>query len=784
MLRRYFLFSFILLLMLPLFAKSNEIYFKFRINSQAEINKISRLISIDNIKGNVVYAYANQEELLAFNKLGYQFTALHQQNRSYQPKMAFDRSEMRDWESYPSYETYVDIMYQFAIDHPDICTVTSIGHTVEGRDILVARITDNPQQEEDEPEFFYTGQMHGDELVSFVLLLHLIDYLLSNYGTDTRVTNIVDNIDIQINPLSNPDGTYAGGNHTIWDATRYNANSVDLNRNFPDPEDGPHPDGYDWQPENIIMMNFADNNSFVMSSNFHSGAEVLNYPWDTWPRLSADDEWWQEVCHTYADTVHLHAPTNYMNGFDNGITNGFQWYTISGGRQDYMNYFHNCREMTLELSDDKFLPENELLPHWEYNRQSLLLYMEECLYGLRGIVTNNQIEPLAAKIKVLDHDNDNSEVYTDPEVGDYHRLLAPGTYSVKYDAYGYLPQTIENIEITDNNAAIQNVQLEAAPSYTISGVVRNALTNELIENAVLELIDTPIEPAVTDENGAYEIPGVYEDSYTIQVLAEGYSSLSQEILVNDQNTIFDFELYECETEDFETGDFTSYAWQFSGDTDWEIDNSTAYDGNYAAKSGDVGINQFTELTISLETTFAGQLSFFKKVSSELGYDFLEFSIDGTTLDSWSGEIDWEYNAYFIEAGVHTFSWKYTKDNSVSSGDDCGWVDHISFPPTVVVSANDNLLPVKVKLFDNYPNPFNPETIIKYQLIKREKISLNIYNVKGQLVRKLINNEEDAGIHSTIWKGKDDNGNQVSSGIYFYRMSAGENISTKKMLLLK
>ncbi|MEA2095463.1 MAG: M14 family zinc carboxypeptidase, partial [Candidatus Cloacimonadota bacterium] len=556
----------LLLLLIPLHAKSNEIYFKFQINSKEEINKISSMISIDNIIDNTVYAYANQRELSNFNQLGYSYSLIKPFQKSWESVMANSKEEMQNWDNYPTYEIYVDLMNQFAVDHPDICTVTNLGQSVEGRDILVAKISDNPDVEENEPEFFYTGQMHGNELVTFIMLLHLIDYLTENYGTNDRITNIVDNIEIHINPLANPDGTYAGGNNTVWDATRNNANSIDLNRNFPDPEDGPHPDGNEYQPENIIMMDFADERTFVLSSNLHSGAEVVNYPWDTWAQLTADDEWWQEVSHTYADTVHLHAPLGYMDEFNNGITNGFAWYTISGGRQDYMNYFMRCREMTLELSNEALLPENELIAHWEYNRQSFLLYMEECLYGIRGIVTNTSVEPLLAEITILGHDINNSEVFTDPDIGDYHRMLFPGTYDVKFNAFGYFPQTVHNVQIFDNDIVIQNIQLEGSPQFAICGVVLNAFNSDPIENATVELLNTPIDPVITNENGEYEILCVYEDSYEIQISAEGFASALEEIAVNEQSTVFDFELYESETEDFETGDFSSFSWEFTGDT--------------------------------------------------------------------------------------------------------------------------------------------------------------------------------------------------------------------------
>ena len=78
-------------------------------------------------------------------------------------------------------------------------------------------------------------------------------------------------------------------------------------------------------------MTLAETQHFVMSANTHSGSEVVNYPWDTWTKLHADDNWWQMVSHEYADLAQLNSPSGYMSGFDDGITNGAEWYIINVG---------------------------------------------------------------------------------------------------------------------------------------------------------------------------------------------------------------------------------------------------------------------------------------------------------------------------------------------------------------------------------------------------------------------------------------------------------------------
>lgn len=103
----------------------------------------------------------------------------------------------------------------------------------------------------------------------------------------------------------------------------------------------------------------------------------------------------------------------------------------------------------------------------------------------------------------------------------------------------------------------------------------------------------------------------------------------------------------------------------------------------------------------------------------------------------------------------------------------------------VVSNNEEITPVvETMLLSNFPNPFNPETSISYNLKADEQVCLEIYNLKGQKVKTLVNEKVKAGSHKVTWKGDDDNGKPVSSGVYFYRMNSGNYSSSKKMILMK
>jgi hypothetical protein len=98
--------------------------------------------------------------------------------------------------------------------------------------------------------------------------------------------------------------------------------------------------------------------------------------------------------------------------------------------------------------------------------------------------------------------------------------------------------------------------------------------------------------------------------------------------------------------------------------------------------------------------------------------------------------------------------------------------------------NNGRVPREFSLAQNFPNPFNPVTTIKYSLKENSKVSLRIYNALGQLVRTLVNENQELGVKEVQWNGLNDYGRQVSSGVYFYKLISGSDVRTKKMVFLK
>ena len=452
-----------------LMQERNEYYFTFNLSGNDDLNAIAQTISVDRVDGKVVTAYANNKEFADFQQLGYETTL--QTPPSLMEKVAMwdgsNRAEY-DWDSYPTYTAYEEMMFQFATDHPDKCEIITLGTLPSGRKIMIAHL--NNGSGEGKPKFLYTSTIHGDETTGWILMLRLIDYLLEN-PDEPEVQTVMDNIDLYIGPNTNPDGTYHAGNNNVNGATRYNANGVDMNRNYADPHGSAHPDGEEYQQETLWFMQFADENAFVMGANYHGGAEVMNYPWDNTYTLHPDDAWYQLISHEYADLTHEVNP-NYMNDFNNGITNGAQWYMIGGGRQDYMNGYAQCRELTIECSNTKLPNGNQLPNFWNINKNSIFAFMNQCLYGIHGTVTDASTgEPIEATITISGHDNTFSVVESHLPAGDFHRPIKGGTYTVSFIADGYRPHQ-ETVTVADYETVNLNVALEAGagilPDFSVS----------------------------------------------------------------------------------------------------------------------------------------------------------------------------------------------------------------------------------------------------------------------------------------------------------------------------
>ncbi len=434
-----------------------EVVLKFTKPSNISLSQLSKMISIDKVKHDTIYGYLNRREFEVFLKFGIDFIVIEPPLVQMTLKSI---GSVWNWNQYPTYSEYVSMMDSFAQTYPSLCKIINAGSSVKGHSIIFARISSDTTKIK--PAVMYSSSMHGNELGGYVMMLRFIDFLLTNYNLNSEVKTLVDSLDIWINPLANPDGAYKGGDNTVFLSTRLNADSVDLNRNFPDPVMGDHPDGNSYQPETNAMMNLMNKYHFILSANFHAGDEVVNYPWDSSPTMHPDSMWFRYISQEYADSAHTYGRPGYFTEVDpSGIIDGYAWYAVYGGRQDYMTYFHHGREVTIELDVTKMTPENELNNLWNYNYRSFLHYLEQGMYGVRGTITDSiSHNAIKAEIELIDHDNDSSVICSDSLSGKYYRLINTGTYNIRFLSPGYYIKEIQNVAVNNRQITWLDVALK------------------------------------------------------------------------------------------------------------------------------------------------------------------------------------------------------------------------------------------------------------------------------------------------------------------------------------
>ena len=217
-------------------------------------------------------------------------------------------------------------------------------------------------------------------------------------------------------------------------------------------------------------------------------------------------------------------------------------------------------------------------------------------------------------------------------------------------------------------------------------------------------------------------------------------------------------------EDWENGDFSKFEWENDPSKPWTIVTDNAYEGSYCVKSGSIGNNQSSVLKITLDVQNEGEISFYRKVSSEDGFDALYFTIDTELQGDWSGEVPWGKVSFVLPAGLHELYWSYNKDGSVSSGNDCAWIDNIVFPPAETITVTQEIVTNGVTI---YPNPNQGLFTIN---LPEADCDIVVFNSLGQQVYS----QQAKGM--TVL-----NLERLDSGMYFINLKSASAVSTLKFV---
>lgn len=292
--------------------------------------------------------------------------------------------------------------------------------------------------------------------------------------------------------------------------------------------------------------------------------------------------------------------------------------------------------------------------------------------------------------------------------------VQPGDYTVTAGKFGYVDQSLP-VTLVANQTSTLDFTLTPLPQVTVSGrIVGSDASGTGIGNAAITLAGYQNYSASSDADGYFTIANVYANqTYAYAATAPGYQNATGtalvgagdldlgDIILNDiayppsnvvateavdfSNVILTWVAPDpnaTPVETFETGDFSAFPWIQGGTAPWFVSADTFHGGSYAAQSGDISDSQNSTIETSRNVLVAGDISFWYSVSSESGWDYLKFYVDGVQLGSWSGTVDWTQAFYPLTVGVHMLKWEYSKDGSASSGSDCARIDDISFPASV------------------------------------------------------------------------------------------------------
>lgn len=360
-------------------------------------------------------------------------------------------------EEYHDYNSLKKLLETFHASFRNISKLTSIGKSVENRDLLAFQITDNIETvEPGEPSVKLVANTHGDEALSREILLNLIYHLLINYGVDEKITQLVNNANIYIIPSANPDGfeRIKSENFKCDLDLGLNLNEIDIEYNFPSILDTNLTLDTMFmgrESETVSLMNLILEKNFVLSGNLRQSVpQKLN--------LNKENNLFEHLKNRF---MTIKSISN-----DSAVCSGAKLNKTGGSMQEFNYYFSNSFEVDLNLACCKFPAAEKIKTEWENSREALIDFISQVHMGIKGFVTDlsdssvlnekgiygTPIQNAVINVHNKDH-NVTVNVY-----GDYWRLLLPGTYKVTVSANGFKSET-KTVEVVKNQVSVLNFTL-------------------------------------------------------------------------------------------------------------------------------------------------------------------------------------------------------------------------------------------------------------------------------------------------------------------------------------
>jgi carboxypeptidase T len=753
-------------------------------------------IEFDHYLGNIregITLVINQEELLRLKQSGLRYeVTIPDMDEYYNNRLPSTKTELANSErvmkadnvkeftygSMGGFYTYAEMVQKLdsmRLLHPNLISAKQDrGTTTEGRKIWSVKISDNPDVDESatEPVIYFDGLHHAREPQGMATLFYYMNWLLDNYGTNPEATYIVNNREIYFIPVVNPDGYYynqttnpnGGGD---WRKNRRNnggSYGVDLNRNY----------SYMWGYDNLGSSNVPSSDTYrgPSAASEPEVQAVQNLANLVHPKLGIS---MHSVAgktlnpYGYKDTV---ATYNIYSEFASNFGSGTEYlygtvyqmlaYFSNGTTRDYMHSIGTyC--WVIECGGSDFWP------------------------------TQSEIIPIASDLmRSLKY-----VTYAGGEMVDMQNFNITGKgYAEKNDTL----QLKVGIRNKGLSRTAKNVTVTLTTAYPNAVSLVNTVSYDSILSRQVKYNTTNPFKFILSNNAAY----MDEILFVASVKMEGVETDRDTIRVNvGKTTTLFFDDAESGTSNWtKTGNQTM--WDTSFCDSWSGIKSFA-DSRYG-NSKDNTNNQFTlnnpvnlTGTVNPRVEFAAKWAMEKTGSTYYDYARLQISTDNgstwTSLSgrytvtasgqpSYSGARRWVYESINLNAYVNkTVKFRFTMYTDNGTPGDGFYFDDfkiVNFTNTYTgITNTSGEVPSVYSLSNNYPNPFNPSTNIKFGIPKDGYVTMKVFDIAGREISNIISGQMKAGQYEVNF-----NAESLSSGVYFYRMTVNNFTETKSMIILK
>ncbi|KAL8198996.1 UNVERIFIED_CONTAM: hypothetical protein K2H54_031412 [Gekko kuhli] len=331
------------------------------------------------------------------------------------------------------------------LNYPLITNLTSLGQSVEFRQIWSLEISNKPNQSEpEEPKIRFVAGIHGNAPVGTELLLALAEFLCMNYKKNLAVTKLIDKTRIVIVPSLNPDGReIAQERDCASKIGRTNAHGKDLDTDFT--SNSSQQSGAREPETKAIIENLIMKQDFSLSIALDGGSLLVTYPYDKPVQTVENKETLKHLASLYAanhPTMYLgqsSCPNKSDENIPGGVMLGAEWHSHLGSMKDFSVSYGHCPEITVYTGCCYFPGAGQLPALWAENKKSLLAMLVEVHKGIYGLVQDRHGRPVSKVEIVL---NERVKVST-KEGGYFHVLLTPGYHNLHARADGYQQQHIQ-----------------------------------------------------------------------------------------------------------------------------------------------------------------------------------------------------------------------------------------------------------------------------------------------------------------------------------------------------